>query len=468
MRRSPLDDFDVRVSVEKLESPSLWGNLQSTMSTAAGRWPAAELSEYLRRRATVHVSVLALATAILAGSAFAGRAPDSGADFATASAGTDSLEVAAKTAIIAHAIPFTSPSGDSSYLVQPGDTLTSISRQTGVNEEALLAFNGYTSSDALNVGLRLRIPDLSTVPAEQLRIKDTAPHDSTPLVSESSAGEAPPPQKPSPELTIHEVQRGDTASKLAAAAGVTEATVLASNNLSKTTVLSLGQTLVIPAISGRLVATKPGDTVDGLAGKYGSTGAGIIAANKLDARTQDIAPDQLVLVPADPDVAAALVKDVPAVSSNRNSGSKPAEQAPTEVAASPSVKAPAAPKPAGSPGFAWPAPGAITTYFSSWHNGIDIANSSGTPVRAAQAGRVVYSGWDNSGFGYMVRIDHGNGLETLYGHASRLIARVGEYVDQGQIIMLMGSTGRSTGPHVHFSVFRGSGYAGLNPLKYLP
>jgi len=290
MRRSPLDDFDVRVSVEKLESPSLWGNLQSTMSTAAGRWPAAELSEYLRRRATVHVSVLALATAILAGSAFAGRAPDSGADFATASAGTDSLEVAAKTAIIAHAIPFTSPSGDSSYLVQPGDTLTSISRQTGVNEEALLAFNGYTSSDALNVGLRLRIPDLSTVPAEQLRIKDTAPHDSTPLVSESSAGEAPPPQKPSPELTIHEVQRGDTASKLAAAAGVTEATVLASNNLSKTTVLSLGQTLVIPAISGRLVATKPGDTVDGLAGKYGSTGAGIIAANKLDARTQDIAP----------------------------------------------------------------------------------------------------------------------------------------------------------------------------------
>ncbi|MFI5267028.1 MAG: LysM peptidoglycan-binding domain-containing protein, partial [Chloroflexota bacterium] len=213
MRRSPLDDFDVRVSVEELETPSLWGNLQSTMSNAAGRWSVADLSGYLRRRATVHVSVLALATAIVAGSTFVGQAPDDSATFTQAAAGTDSLEVSARTAIIARSIPFTSSSGDSSYVVQPGDTLTSISRQTGVNEEALLAFNGYASSDALNVGLRLRIPDLSKVPAEQLRIKDTAPHDATPLVNESTSGEVLPPQKPSPELTIHEVQKGDTASK---------------------------------------------------------------------------------------------------------------------------------------------------------------------------------------------------------------------------------------------------------------
>ncbi|HEY8695456.1 MAG TPA: LysM domain-containing protein, partial [Chloroflexota bacterium] len=159
MRRSPLDDFDVRVSVEKLETPSLWGNLQSSMSTAAGRWSAADLSGYLQRRATIHVCVLALATAIVAGSAFVSRAYDDSAAFVPATAGTDSLEISARTAIIARSIPFTSPSGDSSYLVQPGDTLTSISRQTSVNEEALLAFNGYSSSDALNVGLRLRIQD---------------------------------------------------------------------------------------------------------------------------------------------------------------------------------------------------------------------------------------------------------------------------------------------------------------------
>jgi murein DD-endopeptidase MepM/ murein hydrolase activator NlpD len=460
MRRSPLNNFDLRVSVEKLETPSLWGNLQSTMSVAASRWSTAGVSGYVRRRATVHVSVLALAVAVAGGSAFVGRAPDNSPAFTQAAGGTDSLEVAARTAIIARSIPLTSSSGDSSYVVQPGDTLTSISRQTGVNEEALLAFNGYSSSDALNVGLRLRIPDLSKVPAEQLRIKDTAPHEATPLVNEAVL----PPQKPAPELTIHEVQKGDTASKLAANAGVTEATVMASNNLQKTTVLALGQTLVIPAISGRLVATKPGDTVASLAQTYGSTAQGVIAANKLDQRTTVIAPDQLVLVPADPDAAIAIIKDIPTTTTEPRAQAKPV--APAEAAAP--VKIPAAPRPASSPGFTWPAPGTITTYFSSWHNGIDVANSMGTPVRAAQAGRVVYSGWDNSGFGYMVRIDHGNGLQTLYGHASRLIAKVGDYVDQGQVIMLMGSTGRSTGPHVHFSVFQGSGYTGYNPLKYLP
>jgi murein DD-endopeptidase MepM/ murein hydrolase activator NlpD len=119
-------------------------------------------------------------------------------------------------------------------------------------------------------------------------------------------------------------------------------------------------------------------------------------------------------------------------------------------------------------GFQWPAVGAITTYFSGWHNGIDIANSVGTPVRAAQAGVVTMSGWDNSGYGYMVRIDHGNGMQTLYGHASRLVVRAGESVDKGQLIMLMGSTGRSTGSHVHFSIFQGGGYSGLNPLRFLP
>lgn len=461
MRRSPLDHFDATVSVEELKGPPPWANL---MLAAAGRWAASEVSAYLLRRSTLHVSVLALATAVVAGSAFVSRAPASGSAVAFATTGaTDSLEISARTAIVARSLPLGASPGQGSYTVRPGDTLTSIASLTGVNEEALLAFNGYSSSDALNVGMRLRIPDLSAVPAEQLRIKDTAPHDSIPLVGDSSA-DALPPQKPAPELTIHEIQKGDTASKLAATAGVSEATVLASNNLQKTTLLSLGQTLVIPAINGRLVATKPGDTVSALADKYGSTVAGILAANKLDQRTSQIAPDQLVLVPSDPDVAAALVKDVPAAPAS--STAKPAADTKTLVAAP--AQPIEAPRPASAPGFIWPAPGTITTYFSSWHNGIDIANSAGTPVHAAQAGRVVYSGWDNSGFGYMVRIDHGNGLQTLYGHASRLIVRAGQYVQQGQIVMLMGSTGHSTGPHVHFSVFQGSSYSGYNPLKYLP
>jgi murein DD-endopeptidase MepM/ murein hydrolase activator NlpD len=460
MRRSPLDDYDLQVSVEELAPPLAWGSLPSLhlQSSVTGRWTSFELSSYLRRRATLHMSVLALATAVLAGSAFVANQKPDAAIVVQAGPGAGSLALAAKSAIVARAIPLTSQGSDALYQVQPGDTLNSIAHQVGVNEEALLAFNGLTSSDALNVGLRLRIPDLAKVPAEQLRIKDTAPHEATPPVTQSLLT----PQKPTPQLSIREIQKGDNPYDLAVTAGVTEATVLASNNLHKDSVLSIGQTLVIPAINGRLVATKPGDTVSALAALYSSTVDGIIAANKLDPRTQTLVPDQLVLIPADVDVAAAIIKDIPA------QAAKPAAQAAPQQEEAAAPKIPAPPQPASSPGFQWPAPGSITTYFSSWHNGVDIANSTGTAVRAVQAGRVVFSGWDNSGYGYMVRIDHGNGLQTLYGHASRLLARAGDYVDKGDVIMLMGSTGRSTGPHVHFSVFQGSSYAGLNPLRYLP
>ncbi|HLQ31971.1 MAG TPA: peptidoglycan DD-metalloendopeptidase family protein [Chloroflexota bacterium] len=480
MRRSPIDDY-VQVSVEEFQPSFPWSNLpytlatlQPNLSTLSNRWPTADLGTYLQRRATVHMSVLVLATAVLAGSAMLNRAPaEVAAPPLAAAAASDSLGLSGKTAIVARAIPFTNQGSDSSYTVQPGDTLTAIARRVGVNEEALLAFNGFSSSDALNVGLRLRIPDLSKVPPEQLRVKDTAPHDSMPLVGSAVL----PPQKASPDLTIHAIEKGDSAYKLALDTGVSEATVLASNNLKANTILSLGQTLVIPSLNGRVVATRPGDTVDGLAQQYSSTPEGVIAANKLDPRTRELAGDQLVLVPSDPDVAVAILKDTPRAGAAPQADSKPVAGAKPASPAAPALsaqsetapaKAAPAPRPASSPSFIWPATGMLTTYFSGWHNGIDIANSVGTPVHAVQAGRVVSSAWDNSGYGYMVRIDHGDGLQTLYGHASRLLVHAGEYVDQGDTIMLMGSTGRSTGSHVHFSIFQGGSYSGYNPLKYLP
>ena len=85
------------------------------------------------------------------------------------------------------------------------------------------------------------------------------------------------------------------------------------------------------------------------------------------------------------------------------------------------------------------------------HTGIDIAVPTGTPVHASPAGTVVYAGW-MSGYGYLVAIDHGGGLATAYAHNSSLLVKVGEHVSQGQVISLSGSTGHSTGPHVHFEV----------------
>ena len=113
--------------------------------------------------------------------------------------------------------------------------------------------------------------------------------------------------------------------------------------------------------------------------------------------------------------------------------------------------------------FLWPAPGTITTYFSASHPGIDIANAEGTREVAADAGHVVFAGWGD--YGLYVEIDHGNGFHTIYGHLSSLLARAGDLVSPGQPIGLMGSTGRSTGPHVHFEiVFEG---APQNPLDFL-
>lgn len=99
-----------------------------------------------------------------------------------------------------------------------------------------------------------------------------------------------------------------------------------------------------------------------------------------------------------------------------------------------------------------------------FHSGIDIAAPSGTPIKAAAAGTVIYSGWI-TGYGNAVIIDHGGGITSLYGHNSSLVAGKGSQVSKGQVIAKCGSTGYSTGPHCHFEV-RKNGQA-VNPMGYL-
>jgi murein DD-endopeptidase MepM/ murein hydrolase activator NlpD len=119
-------------------------------------------------------------------------------------------------------------------------------------------------------------------------------------------------------------------------------------------------------------------------------------------------------------------------------------------------------------GLVWPVSGPITSGFGTrWgrmHEGIDIAVPSGTPVHAAASGTVIYAAW-MTGYGNLVVLDHGNGLATAYAHNSSLLVTVGQHVSQGQTISLSGSTGHSTGPHVHFEV-RVNGVA-VDPLGYL-
>lgn len=119
----------------------------------------------------------------------------------------------------------------------------------------------------------------------------------------------------------------------------------------------------------------------------------------------------------------------------------------------------------------WPTNGDVSSPYglrwngSDFHPGIDIANDAGTPVVATADGTVIESGWNSGGYGYMVDIDHGNGVVTRYAHNSQLAVSAGSRVRKGQVIAYMGSTGFSTGPHVHYEVLV-NGKA-VNPSSFL-
>ncbi len=123
----------------------------------------------------------------------------------------------------------------------------------------------------------------------------------------------------------------------------------------------------------------------------------------------------------------------------------------------------------------WPTSGDVTSRFgwrgspfggggSDWHPGIDIANGVGTPIVATADGEVTGSGWDG-GYGKLIKINHGGGIETLYGHNSQIVAQVGQHVKKGEVIAYMGSTGYSTGSHCHYEI-RVNGTA-VNPVSFL-
>jgi murein DD-endopeptidase MepM/ murein hydrolase activator NlpD len=122
-------------------------------------------------------------------------------------------------------------------------------------------------------------------------------------------------------------------------------------------------------------------------------------------------------------------------------------------------------------GYIWPSVGVITSgYGWRWgrmHRGIDIAGPIGTPIVAAAAGEVVSAGWSSGGYGNLVEVKHGDGSITLYAHNNKILVRPGQWVEQGEQIAEIGSTGYSTGPHLHFEI-RPDGQTTANPIAFLP
>ncbi len=122
-------------------------------------------------------------------------------------------------------------------------------------------------------------------------------------------------------------------------------------------------------------------------------------------------------------------------------------------------------------GYIWPAEGVLTSgYGMRWgrmHRGIDIAAPTGTPIMAAAPGVVVTAGWNDGGYGNLVEVQHADGSLTLYAHNNRILVREGQKVDQGEQISEMGSTGNSTGPHLHFEIHP-TGKGAVNPVALMP
>jgi murein DD-endopeptidase MepM/ murein hydrolase activator NlpD len=252
------------------------------------------------------------------------------------------------------------------------------------------------------------------------------------------------PERPRIEIITHTVQPGDTLYDIAGKYNISAETVMWANGMElNPDLLRLGQGLAILPVDGILHTVEKNDTVEGVAKKYKATAAAIVNFewNGLNPRQPVLQVGQKIIVPAgkkDPVVRQVQIYSGPVPAGARR----------------------------GSGRFVWPASGSITQGYKPLHQGIDIGAWTGSQVKASDSGYVALAGWSDYGYGYYVVLDHGNGFQTLYAHLSRYFVNAGESVGQGAVIGLVGSTGNSTGPHLHFEI-RQNG-VNRNPFGFLP
>ncbi len=238
------------------------------------------------------------------------------------------------------------------------------------------------------------------------------------------------------EPASYVVQPGDTLSEIARDNNIKIGTLISYNQISDVRRLLVGMELKIPEADGIPYEVKAGDSLSSIASKYELSVNSLLDAN--DLQSEVIAPGDMLFIPG------AVMNEFDY-------------------------------KKAMGTLFIYPTSGRLSSGFGyrpdpftgqrRFHNGIDLANGIGTRVSATMSGRVAAIGEQVSGYGKYVIIKHANGYQSLYGHMNKITVRKGQYISQGEKIGEMGNTGRSTGPHLHFSIYKNN--IPVNPLTYL-
>lgn len=283
----------------------------------------------------------------------------------------------------------------------------------------------------------------TTATAEEAQVQEFA--------HRAPAGKRDPGEReeaqPRPKVESYIVEDGDSIEKIAAKFGLETTTLLWTNDMGADDILTIGQELLIPSVDGLVYKIQKGDTLWGIAQDTGVSEDVIVTANpELDPAA--IQPGQLVLVPGGQQATRSRTV------ASRGGGTS---------------------RPVGRTFDIWPTSGPLTSDFgwrthpvygsSSFHDGLDIGVPSGTPLRSVASGTVTMAS-RHGGYGLMVRIDHGGGIVTQYAHMSQIDVEVGQAVDTGDHIGYSGSTGVSTGPHLHFMVVVNG--SPQDPISWLP
>lgn len=275
----------------------------------------------------------------------------------------------------------------------------------------------------------------------------------SPLAPEPGSDEAEPGDAPVKiaEPHVYTVEAGDTISSIAAKFNISTNTVLWANGLSGRDTIRAGDHLTILPTTGVLHTVKSGDTLSGIAQKYDVLSKDITEFNRLESGDKLSIGDKLVIpdgyIEPTPPPSRSVIARQPEEGTAADDGPTPPPSGDTGV------------------GMVWPTTTRhISQYFRWGHTGIDVDNRAKPPVYAAAAGTIEFAGW-LGGYGNLIIVNHGNGLQTYYAHLEKFYASKGQAVAKGAAIAKMGSTGRSTGPHVHFEVRRYG--RPINPLGML-